>query len=284
MHRTSSAEATAHRWANNKWAERLARLGFAARGLVYVVVGLIALHIAREGGRTREEASKDGAIEEIASRSFGTALLWVLAAGLVGYILWRFSEALWGKRDEDDDKKRAAKRLGSAAKALLYTGFLLSTLQFLLDGSSSQGGGGGGGSSDQESSATARVLELPAGQLIVGAIGAAIVAGGAYLLYRGFAQKFEKHLDESQMSPTVERVVGWVGTIGMAARGLVFALAGLLVIKAAVDFDPDEARGLDGTLHLIAQQTYGQVLLSVAAFGVVCFGLYSMAEARYREL
>lgn len=283
MHTTSSAEATAQRWANSKWAERLARLGFAARGVVYAVVGLIALHIAREGGRSQEEASKTGAIEEIASRSFGTALLWVLAAGLVGYILWRFSEALWGKRDEDDDKKRAAKRLGSAAKALLYTGFLLSTLQFLLDGSSSQGGGGGG-SSEQESSATARVLELPAGQLIVGAIGAAIVGGGAYLLYRGFAQKFEKHLDESQMSPTVERVVGVVGTIGMAARGFVFGLAGLLVIKAAVDFDPDEARGLDGTLHLIAQQTYGQVLLGLAALGVICFGLYSMAEARYREL
>jgi len=281
VHTTSSAETTARKWATSEWAERLARLGFAARGLVYVVVGLIALHIARQGGRSQEEASKDGAIEEIASRSFGTALLWVLSAGLVGYILWRLTEALWGKRDEDDEKKRTAKRLGSAAKALLYAGFLFSTVRFLLGDSSSQGGGG---SSEQESSATARVLELPAGQLIVGAVGAAIVGGGGYLLYRGIAQKFEKHLDESQMSPGVERVVGVVGTIGMAARGLVFALAGLLVIKAAMDYDPEEARGLDGTLHVIAQQTYGQVLLGFAAFGVICFGLYSWAEARYRDL
>ncbi len=284
MTTTSDAEATARRWANSEWAERLARLGFAARGVVYVVVGLLALQIAREGGGSEEEASKDGAIDEIASRSFGTALLWVLAAGLVGYVVWRLSEALWGKQDEEDEKKRTAKRLGSAAKAVLYAGFLASTVRFLLGGSSSQSGGGGGGGREQETSLTARVLELPAGQLIVGAIGAAIVGGGGYLLYRGIAQKFEKHLDESQMSPGVERVVGAIGTIGMGARGIVFALAGLLVIKAAIDFDPEEARGLDGTLRVIAQQTYGQVLLGFAAFGVVCFGLYSLAEARYREL
>lgn len=282
MHTTSDAEATARRWADSEWADRLARLGFAARGLVYVVVGLIALQIARKGGSSQEEASRGGAVQEIASRSFGTALLWVLAAGLVGYILWRLSEALWGKRDEDDDKKRTAKRLGSAAKAVAYTGFLITTVRFLLDGSSSQGGGGG--DNEQERSATARVLEWPAGQLLVGAVGAAIVGGGLYLLYRGIAQKFEKHLDDSQMSPGVERAVGVLGTIGMAARGLVFALAGLLVIKAAWDYDPDEARGFDGTLQLLAQQTYGQALLGLAALGVICFGLYSWAEARYREL
>ncbi len=282
MHTNSDTEAKARQWATSEWAQRLARLGFAARGIVYLVVGLLTLQIAREGAGSEEEASKDGAIKEIASRSFGTTLLWVLAVGLVGYVLWRLSEALWGKRDEQDDKKRTAKRLGSAAKGLLYTGFLLSIVRFLLGDSSSEGGGGG--SSQQESSATARVLELPAGQLIVAAIGAAIVGGGGYLLYRGIAQKFEKHLDESQMSPAVGWLVGVVGTIGMAARGLVFALVGLLVIKAAKDFDPEEARGLDGTLHLIAQRTYGQVLLGLAAFGVMCFGLYSLAEARYRDL
>lgn len=282
MHTNSDTEAKARQWATSEWAQRLARLGFAARGIVYLVVGLLTLQIAREGAGSEEEASKDGAIKEIASRSFGTTLLWVLAVGLVGYVLWRLSEALWGKRDEQDDKKRTAKRLGSAAKGLLYTGFLLSIVRFLLGDSSSEGGGGG--SSEQESSATARVLELPAGQLIVAAIGAAIVGGGGYLLYRGIAQKFEKHLDESQMSPAVGWLVGVVGTIGMAARGLVFALVGLLVIKAAKDFDPEEARGLDGTLHLIAQRTYGQVLLGLAAFGVMCFGLYSLAEARYRDL
>jgi hypothetical protein len=280
---TTDAEATARRWANSEWAERLARLGFAARGAVYVVVGLIALQIAREGGRSEEEASRDGAVQEIASRSFGTALLWVLAGGLAGYVLWRLSEAFWGKRDEADDKKRTAKRIGSAAKGLLYAGFLVSTVRFLLGDPSAQGGSGGG-NSEQESSATARALELPAGQLLVGAVGVAIVGSGAYLLYRGIAQKFEKHLDGAQMGHTTEKVVGVVGTIGMASRGVVFALAGLLVIKAAVSFDPDEARGVDGTLHLIAQQTYGQVLLSLAAFGVMCFGLYSLAEARYRQL
>jgi hypothetical protein len=278
----ADANATARRWANSPWADRLARLGFCARGVVYIVVGLLAFQIAREGGGSDEEASKDGALRAIAERSFGSTLLVILAIGLAGYVLWRLSEAIWGKRDEEDERKRTLKRLGSAAKAVLYAAFLISTVRFLMEGSPSSSGGGGG--SEQESSATARLLELPAGQWVVGAIGAAILGGGVYLLYRGIAQKFEKHLDSSQMSPRTEQVVGVIGTIGMAARGVVFGLIGLLVIKAALDFDPDEARGLDGTLHLIAQQTYGQVLLTLAAFGLICFGVYSLAEARYREL
>jgi hypothetical protein len=279
----SNAHLTAKRWADSEWATRLARLGFCARGVVYVIIGVLAFQVARTGGNASgEEASKDGALREIAERSFGGPLLAVLAVGLAGYALWRFTEALWGKQDEDDEKKRTAKRVGSFGKGALYTALLVSTLRFMANGPS-QGQGQGGGEQG-EKSLTAKVLDLPAGQWIVGAIGAAIIVGGVYLVYRGAAQKFEKRLDTAEMGPAMGSTVEVLGTVGLIARGVVTGLAGFLLLKAALDYDPNKAVGLDGTLKTIAGQTYGQVLLTITAIGVVAYGLYSFAEARYREL
>lgn len=262
-----------------RWVDRLARLGFCARGLVYAVVGVIALQIAT-GGRSPsgDEASKEGALREIAQRSYGEPLLAVLAVGLGGYALWRSTEALWGKRDETDERKRTVKRLGSAAKALLYGALLLSTLRFIT-GSAPQGA-----ADRQESSATARVLGLSGGRWVVGAVGVCVIAGGVFVAYRGLAQKFDKRLNTAQMGEVEGRVIDVLGIVGMAARGLVFAVAGFLLLWAAIDFDPRHARGLDGTLRVIARQAHGQVLLAVTAVGIMAYGLYSFAEARYRRL
>ncbi|MEO7429722.1 MAG: DUF1206 domain-containing protein [Acidimicrobiales bacterium] len=266
--------------ANSVWVARLARLGFCARGVVYGVIGLIALQIARSGGSGDTSASRDGALHEIAQRQFGRVLLLVLATGLAGYALWRISEAAWGARDENDERKRSAKRILSAAKAALYLGFLVTTMRFVLKGPSA----GGDRGDRQEKAATARFLELPAGPLLVGAVGLALVAGGGYMVYRGLSQKFEKRLDTSDMGKTMGVVVDVVGTVGLAARGLVFSLAGLVLVKAATEFDPAQARGIDGTLKLIAGQSYGGALLSIVAVGLLAYALYSLAEARYRRL
>jgi hypothetical protein len=276
---TTSPQRTAKRWANSEWADRLARLGFCARGLVYIIIGVLAFQIASTGGGD-EEASKDGALREIAERSFGTLLLGVLALGLAGYALWRFTEALWGKQDEEDEKKRTAKRLLSFGKGVLYTLLLVSTLRFMANGPSE----GQRGGNQREQSLTARALDLPAGQWIVGLVGAGIIVAGCYLVYRGAAQKFEKRLDTAEMGPMMGPVVEVLGTVGLVARGVVVGLLGFLVLKAALDYDPEQAVGLDGTLRTIASQTYGQVLLTVTAIGVIAYGLYSFAEARYREL
>ena len=118
----------------------------------------------------------------------------------------------------------------------------------------------------------------------MGVVGLGFVAGGLYVVYRGLAQKFEKRLDTSEMGPITGRVVDVLGTVGLAARGLVFSLIGFVLVKAAIDFDPQQANGIDGTLKLIARQTYGGILLTVTAVGLVAYGLYSFAEARYRQL
>ncbi len=277
---TSTVERVAKRAADSDWADRLARLGFCARGLVYSIVGVIALRVAWASGRTGTDASKDGALREIAERPLGGVLLTVLAVGLAGYILWRASEAAWGKRDEDDETKRSAKRALSAVKALLYTAFLVSTVQFIAGGPSQASSN----SDEQEQAATAGILDLPAGPLLVGAAGLGVIAAGGYVAYRGLAQKYEKRLDTSEMGSVAGPIVDVLGVVGHAARGLVFGVAGFLLIKAASDHNPDEAKGLDGTLKVIAQQAYGQVLLTVTAIGVIAYGLYSFAEARYRQL
>ncbi len=275
----ASTAQKAQRAANSVWIDRLARLGFCARGLVYVIVGLIAFQIADGADSSGDEASKEGALREILERSYGRPLMIVLAVGLGGYALWRASEAAFGKRDEEDERKRTAKRLGSAAKAVLYTAFLLSTLKF-VSGPTPKGGGG----DQQEKNATARVLELSGGRLLVGAVGVAIIGAGGYVAYRGLAQKFDKRLDTADMGRVEGRVIDVLGTVGMAARGLIFAVAGFLLIKASIDFDSEQAQGLDGTLKVIAEQTYGRALLTVTAVGIIAYGLYSFAEARYREL
>lgn len=278
-----TAAADARRVANSVWVDRVARLGFCARGVVYGVIGLIALQIARHGtssGSTQSSANKEGALREIADRQFGRALLLVLAVGLAGYALWRISEALWGKRDEVDERKRTAKRIGSAGKATVYVALLVSTLRFVHKGPSA----GGTGGDQQERSWTARALDLPGGRLMVGALGITLMAAGAYMIRRGLTQKFEKRLDTSDMGPLVGPMVDITGAVGISARGLVVGLAGFVAVKAAMQVDPAQAHGIDGTLRLIAHQTYGGVLLTITAVGLVCYGIYSFAEARYRQL
>ena len=278
--KADEAQRTARRAADSDWTDRLARLGFCARGLIYMIVGAIAFEIARSPkSGADEEASKEGALREIADRSFGRPLLVVLAIGLAGYALWRATEALWGRRDEDDEAKRLAKRAFSGFRAILYATFCVTTVRFATRPSSS-----GGGGDEQEESWTARALDWPLGQLIVGAVGAGLIGGGLWVAYRGLAQKFEKRLDTSDMGPTTGTVVDVLGTVGLAARGLVFSVAGFLFVKAAIDFNPEEATGVDGTLRTIADHAYGQVLLTATAAGLVAYGLYSFFEARYRQL
>jgi hypothetical protein len=272
-----TAHHAARRASESEWADRLARLGFCARGVVYIVVGLIALQVASSGSDD-SEANKEGALREISERPLSGLLLTVLAVGLAGYALWRLTEALWGKRDEHDERKRTIKRLGSAGRAALYVAFLVSTVRFMQRGP--QEGKGG----EQEQGWTAQVLDLPGGRWIVGLVAIALLGAGAYIAYRGLAQKFAKRLDTSDMGPVTGRTVDVLGTIGMAARGAIVSLAGYLLLRAALDFDPKQAQGLDGTLKVIAQQAYGQVLLSLVAIGIIAYGLYSFAEARYRQL
>jgi hypothetical protein len=272
---------TAKHIAHGPWVDRAARLGFVARGVVYLLIGILAVQIAR-GRPHGQSADKQGALAVVADQPFGRAVLVLLAVGMFGYALWRFSEAVWGRSDETDPKKRTVKRLSSAGKGVIYAAFGVTAISFAA--SSSKAAAKGSNGSQTEHSRTATLLGWPGGRVLVAAAGLAVVAGGLYLVWRGIKQKFEKKLNVAQMSPNVRRAAEVLGTVGTAARGAVFVLAGLLLVKAAVDFNPNEAQGIDGTLRKVAEQSHGQVLLIIAGIGFAIFGLYSFVEARYRNL
>ena len=266
-----SAELHARQAANSPWLDRAARLGFLAKGLVYGLIGVLAFEIAM-GGQKR--ADQKGALQTIAAKPGGSVVLWLMVLGFLAYAGWRFSEAAFGRRDETDEKKRTAKRLGSALNGAIYLSFAV--LAFRTVTSSSNSGSGG-------ADITATVLGWPGGQAIIVIAGLVIMVVAVVMAYRGLKTDFEKHLNTAGMSRTMFSAVRRLGQVGYIARGAVFLLIGGLVVKAAVDHQPGKAQGFDVALRSLAGAPFGQVLLIAAALGLICFGAYCVAEARYRR-
>lgn len=269
------SEAGLERAADSTWLERLARAGLAARGVVYVVVGLLALQVAR--GDRQERADKQGAMQAVVRQPLGRVLVLGLAIGFAGYALWRFVDAAVGPKDEDDARKALAKRVGYLARGLLYAGFSITAAKLFIRTSGSSG-------SNAQADWTARVLQWPAGPLLVVAVGVAVVAGGLYVGWRGLSRKFRKRLKSVQMSPAERRWILRFGAAGMVARMVVSVLIGIFLIAAAVQHRPDRSVGIDGALKRLADRSYGPPLLVVVALGLAAYGLYSFAEARYRRV
>ncbi|MFC9287813.1 DUF1206 domain-containing protein [Streptomyces sp. NPDC057052] len=266
----------AERAARGSVTQGAARAGLAARGVIYLLVGALALRIAF-GENKKQQADRQGALAEIAEHSFGSVLLWALGIGLVGMALWRLSEVVFGSVGPDG--RKAKKRLLALVRCVFYSFVAYSVLAFAA------GSGDGGGSSDEQSrDVTARLLELPGGRWIVGAAGVGIIAGGIWTGVRAVLRKYHKHLRLGQMSARVRRLVDVTGVGGGAARGLVFAAAGAFAVRAAVDYEPDKAKGLDDTLRSFAETPAGPWLLACVAAGLVLFGLFSFAMARWRKV
>lgn len=267
-----SAEGTAEQVQGSAAVQALARLGLAARGVVWLVVGLLAGSIAL--GHADERTDRTGALGAIADKPFGEVLLVALVVGFLGYAAWRFLDAAVGQRDEEG-AKRWAKRGLSLAKAVLYTGLGLSTAQFLLRGS-------GGG--DKTGSRTAGLMGQPGGRTAVGLIGAGLVLGGLVIVVRALREKHSKRLEQYRVPDRLRRPAVVIGVVGLVGRGGVLALIGVFLVRAAVRFDPKEAKGLDAALQVLSQQAYGRVLLAVAVVGMLGYALWSFVEAAYREL
>jgi hypothetical protein len=255
------------------WYEALARVGLVAKGISYGLVGVLAIGVAvGTGGKA---TSREGALKQLAGSGFGSVVLAVLAAGLAAYALWRFVQA--ATVSEDDEKKLWGKRAAYAGRGILYTGLAFSALRILAGTGSSQSQTG------KAHKTTAVVLAWPGGTWLVGIAGVAIIGVGAWNAYRGFTRSFEDKWTHG-MSATAKTWAGRAGVAGHAARAIVFTLIGIFAIKAAADYDPRAAVGLDGALQKLARQSYGPYLLGITAAGLVAYAIYCFADARYRDV
>ncbi|WP_320777397.1 DUF1206 domain-containing protein [Streptomyces sp. CRN 30] len=273
---TGTGRARARRAADGTAREGAARAGLTARGVIYLLVGLLALQIAfGDGGH---EADRSGALEELADKPFGSVLLWALGIGLVGMALWRLSEALFGAVGKDGHK--AKKRLAAAARCVFYTFVAYSVLSF----AASPANGSGGSSDEQSRDVTARVMEVPAGQWLVGAAGVGVVVAGVVIGVQAARRSYRKKLKAGALATWSRHLVDVTGVAGGVARGLVFAAAGAFAVRAAVDYEPKQAKGLDDTLRSFADTPLGPWLLVLVAAGLVLFGVFSFALARWRRV
>lgn len=255
------------------WYAWLARAGLIAKGASFGIVGALAIKLAvGDGGRA---TSREGALHALAGETFGEVVLILLVIGFVAYALWRFVEA-WAAPGED--AKKWAKRVGSLGRGLVYAGLAFSAAKILA-------GAGGGGSQNQRAHETAAtLLSWPGGTWLVGVAGAVVIGVGLWNLYRGLSRKFEDKWRTGEMGPTARRWGGRAGTVGHVARAVVFGLIGIFVIRAALEYDPKQAIGLDGALQKLAHASYGPYLLGLTAAGLLCYGLFCLVDARYRDV
>jgi hypothetical protein len=266
------ADQAAEKVSRSHGFEWLARAGFVSRGVIYGIIGILAIKLALgAGGKT---TNQQGALKTIAQQPFGEVLLILVAIGLAGYALWRLIHALLGHGPEDSDT--TFDRVAALGSGIVYGGLCAIAVEILL--------GSGGNSSGSSHKTTAGVLGWPAGTWLVGIAGAVLIGIGLYQGYRGVSKDFLEDSKTEEMSSRVRRAIKWLGTFGHLARMVVFGLVGVFLIKAAIDFNPKKAVGLDGALAKLAHASYGPFLLGLVAAGLVAFGLYSLTDARYRRI
>lgn len=264
--RVEGAGRQAHR---SEWVDHVARAGLVAYAVVYLLIGWLAIQLAlgdREG-----KPSSTGALRQLAQQPFGGVLIWVVSVGMFLLAVWQLLEAAFGHRDEDG-KKRTGKRLLSAGKAVVYIAIGVSGVRVAV-GSSSSGKG--------EETMTAKVMNLPAGQVLVGLVALAIIAFGLFQIYRAWTNDFADKLDAEGRSGTSGTAYIAFGKAGYTARGIAFVVVGGLFGYAAVTHDAEKSGGLDQALFEVLDQPFGPVLLCLIGVGLACFGLFTLAQARH---
>jgi hypothetical protein len=258
------------------WVTRVTRFGYVANGVVYLLVGLLALDAAL--GARSAEVSREDALQSIVFEPFGRVILLIIAVGLVGYA---FGHILMAARDPDKDDRRGlvsvVNRVAHATNGLLHLGLALVAAQLGL--------GIGPRTSDGRTPAdwTRELLALTFGQALVIAIGLAFMGLALYQLHKAYTAKFRDVLNLDEISDSQEKWLTWTGRIGYVVRAVIYGLMGSFLIQAARRFDPEEARGLGQTLAAIASQDYGGYLLGIVAAGLIAFGVYVILLGRYRD-
>jgi hypothetical protein len=251
--------------------EKLARLGYASIGIVYLVIGGLAA--AAGLGRGGGAADQNHAAAFILAQPFGRAILAVMAAGLAGYILWRLVSGVTDSEGSGGGAKGMAVRVGSIFRGLVYAGFLVELIRLIARR------GGGRGGDEQADHLAARILEAPFGGIVMAAAGLAVVGYGAYQVYAAWESQLSEKLRLGSLDSRVRRKVIAVSRFGIAARGVVFVIIGGSLVIAATRGNPSEVHGTSGALGVLPAP-----LLALIGFGLAAYGVYAIANARYRQI
>jgi hypothetical protein len=267
--------AVAKRAASNPWVELLERVGYVARGVLYVVMGALALGLALGvGGKATDQS---GSLTTIAGGAFGKFVLLAFVVGLAAYSLWGFVRAIFDPLHRGDHPAGIAERLGFAWSGIAYAGLALFALELFA---------GAGRASAQDSSQTqiSKLLAYPAGEWGVTVIGLVSIAVGLGQFYLAYTAKFKQDMKREEMSKAEEDFVNGLGRLGFIARGITFTLVGWFVFQAGLHRDPTRAKGFGGAFMFLLSQPYGHLLLGAVAIGFVALGLHSFAAARWMRL
>ncbi|SDU70999.1 DUF1206 domain-containing protein [Amycolatopsis keratiniphila] len=257
---------------HNKAVQVFGRIGMGCYGLVYLLIGYLAVRVAVGGGG--QEADGRGAIAEVGSTPVGGVLLWVLAAGLVAYGLWQGLLAAVGYTWIDRQRTRTVKRVTSGVRCLVGISLGVYAAKVAL-------GAGEQGSGDQKQQEfTAWLLGLPAGPFLVTLVAVVVFGVAVGSVVKGIRRTFVQDIDLAKLPSGTRRWVDRLGRIGYVARGFVFGVVAVLVGYAALTHDPSRSGGLDAALRTLAAQPFGTVLLLVVAVGVAAFGVYCVGAAR----
>jgi hypothetical protein len=272
-----AVERAGRRTARRPWLRAAARIGYGAKGIVYAVMGVLALALAvGAGGRT---ADTKGAIATIAGAPAGRVLVAALAAGLAALALWLVVDAV----ADAEGKRRSgawavASRAGEAISGLAYGSLAYAAVRLAL----LRGPGRGGDAAAR--SWTASALDLPGGQVLVLAGAAVVLVVGGRQIWIGARRGFLEQLDLARMSAGLRRWAARAGAAGLVTQGAVFALVGIFFAQAAVERDPREATGFDGALEVVARQPLGMALLAVAAVGLLAYAAHAFIEGTHRKI
>lgn len=257
--------------------KKLARLGFYTKGFLFFVIGTLAILVAL-GDQDGQLADPTGALSRIAQAPFGKWILIIFVGGALGHGLWNI---LRGAADVDDAGKNwqgILKRVIAVGVGIFYLflawtawGFFVATRVTVENGA-------------VQKTFTTILLALPLGGFLVAFIGLVVIGAGINECYSGVTGKFRENFKMYQVEADNLKIINWLGYISFLARALIFALMGYFFIAAAIDYNPNEAIGIDGALLTLSQTYYGKTALFVTAAGLICHGFLSIYEARYRRI
>lgn len=253
----------------------LGRAGYAAKGIVYVVIGALAARAALGAGGATTDSR--GALSVIGDGPMGTVALIAIGVGLLGYMAWRLVAAVTDAEGKGDEPTKLAVRAAQAARGIAYGVLGVQALR-LIDGAS------GGREGEATRDWTARLLAMPFGRALVVGVGLGVLGYAAYQVYRAFSDKAKKHLDLYEAGPTQAEWIVRLGRFGIAARAVVFAMIGVFLVRAGMQSDSGEAGGIAQSLQALGGADYGRLVLGTVAFGLIAYGIYQLATARYRHM